>query len=187
MIEFIEESHTYLVEGVITPSISQILKATKFKDKYKGIPEGVLKAKARFGTEVHKALENGSTEGLDIQQLSCYNEYLRLKKKHNIQELEREQIVHRKRLFAGTYDLEANIDGCHSLADYKTTAALDTEYISYQLSFYEWARGISFEKLYAIWLPKGELGKVVEVRRIPREELEAILDEYYESISEQDI
>ena len=41
MIEFIEESHTYLIDGVITPSVSEILNFI-FPDKYSNIPKQIL-------------------------------------------------------------------------------------------------------------------------------------------------
>ena len=64
------------------------------------------------------------------------------------------------------------------LCDIKTTAELDLEYLSWQLSFYELATGKTFDKLYAIWLPKKELGELVEIERKPRKELLRKLEEY---------
>lgn len=55
------------------------------------------------------------------------------------------------------------------LCDIKTTAELDKEYLSWQLSYYEMAMGKEFERLYAIWLPKKGLGELVEIERKPRE------------------
>ena len=41
MVEFIEEGHIYLVDGVIVPSVTQILHRV-FPEKYEGIPKEVL-------------------------------------------------------------------------------------------------------------------------------------------------
>ena len=56
MVEFIEDGHIYLVDGVIVPSVTQILHKV-FPEKYEGIPKEVLNAKAVYGTDVHKYIE----------------------------------------------------------------------------------------------------------------------------------
>ena len=45
MIEFIDEPHIYLVNGVITPSVSEILHFI-FPNKYKGVNRKILNKKA---------------------------------------------------------------------------------------------------------------------------------------------
>lgn len=74
----------------------------------------------------------------------------------------------------------ANVKGYLSLCDIKTTAELDEEYLSWQLSYYELAMGKTFEKLYAIWLPKKGIGQIVEIKRKPREVLIKKLNEFLE-------
>ena len=72
----------------------------------------------------------------------------------------------------------AQIGSDKCLCDIKTTAELDKEYLSWQLSFYELATGKRFDKLYAIWLPKGKLGQLVEIKRKPQKELLRKLEEF---------
>ena len=55
-IEFIEDSHQYLCDGVLIPSVSELIRF-KFTDAYKGIPEKILKKKASYGTKVHDYIE----------------------------------------------------------------------------------------------------------------------------------
>ena len=43
--------------------------------------------------------------------------------------------------------------------------------------------GKTFEKLYAIWLPKKGIGQVVEIKRKPREVLIKKLNEFLEVYS----
>ena len=69
----------------------------------------------------------------------------------------------------------ANIGTDYCLCDIKTTASLDKEYLSWQLSLYAYAYGKEFDKLYAIWLPKKDLGKLVEIERRSKEEIEKLL------------
>ena len=59
MIEFIEDTHTYLVNGVITPSVSTILGSTIFAKKYSGVSkESSLDIAASFRNECHKAIRD---------------------------------------------------------------------------------------------------------------------------------
>ena len=84
--------------------------------------------------------------------------------------------------YCGRYDMTAKVKGKESLCDIKTTATLDKEYLSWQLSMYELAIGYQFEKLYCIWLPKGQIGELVEIERIPREKIEESLRKIYGNI-----
>lgn len=174
MIEFIEKTHVYLVDGVIVPSVTQIIKRI-FPDKYKGISQRVLKKKAEFGTEGHAIIESldvsnmekatESVLGLSNKDLQiCLREYLRLVKKRRIEPKSHEVMVHYKDIYAGTLDMIANVDGERSLIDIKFTATLDHEYLEWQLGMYRLASGMRFKKYYCLWLPKGELGQLVEIK-----------------------
>lgn len=183
---FNEESHTYHVDGVLTPSVTTILAATKFKDKYKGIPKGVLANAATFGTNVHRAIEFDDPEGLGLREMLAYEQWLKVQKKHGIVPVAKEQKVHYGTLFVGTFDMIAIIEGEKWLLDIKTTAQLDKEYIGYQESFYETAYldmypdEDEFDRFGVIWLPKGKIGKLIEIEPVDNEELQKILDEYRE-------
>ena len=95
--------------------------------------------------------------------------------------MDQEQIIHYNDLYAGRFDMIAKIGGKICLCDIKTTAELDMEYLSWQLSFYELATGKQFDNLYAIWLPKKELGQLVKIQRKTKEELKNKLKEFMES------
>ena len=181
MLEYIEEAHLYLYNGVIIPSVSGILHKYIFKDKYKDVPENILKAKAKYGSEVHKAIED--LENLeDYKVSSIYQElsikqYLDMKVKYNISVLEQEKMVCYKGIYAGRFDMIANVNNELCLIDIKTTAELDLEYLSWQLSLYELADGRKFDKFYCIWLPKKEIGKIIEIERKNIKEVEKLLEE----------
>ena len=180
-IEYLDEEHIYLCNGVIIPSVSQILHLV-FPDKYKNVNKQILNAKAKYGTELHNYIEqyeNGViTQKLNYIQEASFNQYLRLKTKFNIEVIEQEKIVNYKNIYAGRYDMIANVNGSYSLCDIKTTAELDKEYLSWQLSFYEYASKKKFEKLYAIWLPKEDLGKLVEIERKTEKEIKELLERF---------
>ena len=59
--EFIPEIHKYIVDGIITPCVSNIL-AYKFND-YVNVPQDILKRAGEKGTELHKAIEDFEKEG----------------------------------------------------------------------------------------------------------------------------
>lgn len=186
MVEFIENGHFYLVDGVLTPSVSKILHFI-FPSKYSNIPEKILNAKAEYGSKVHKAIEN-LEQGKELPKLNYLQEasikqYQRLKEKYKIKVLEQEKIVHYGNHYCGTFDMIAEINGAYCLCDIKTTTQLDLESLSWQLSFYALAHNFDnyeneFDKFYAIWLPKKELGQVVEIKRKSKQELLDKLKEF---------
>jgi hypothetical protein len=194
MLEFVEEGHLYLYCGMIIPSVSDILKFI-FPNKYKDVPDYILQNKAEYGSLVHELveqLENGKT----IEELkqdyefnyiveASLEQHLRLKKEYEIETISQEETVCYKGLYAGRYDSEAMIKRELSLVDRKTTAELDEEYLSWQLSYYELAKGKRYKKLYVEWLPKKGLGKIVEIKRKSKKELIEMLEKYFKEKEEE--
>jgi len=187
MVEYIEETHTYLVNGIIVPSVTQLLQF-KFPEKYNGVPKRVLNDKAEYGTKVHKLIEilNNSdnfypvleaVETLDYVIGSTLNQYIQLHMMNNIEVIEQERMVYNEKV-AGRFDLLAIVNHELSLCDIKTTSILDKEYLSWQLSIYNYLGNTKAEKLYAIWLPKKELAKLVEIPFKTNEEIENLIKEW---------
>lgn len=185
MIEFLEEEHVYLVDGIIVTSVTTILGATIFRDKYSSIPQFVLDKAAEFGSGVHKALETKEYHDLNDLQIKCVLDYMDLIKTHEIKELAHEQLLHYNYDYAGTYDLLALYQNEEILCDIKTTSKLDMEYLSWQLSMYAYAIGFT-GKLYVFWLPKPQYGKATfkEVERKSEQEILELLQEYKELSNE---
>jgi hypothetical protein len=178
MVEFIKETHQYLVDGILVPSVSTILKHTIFADKYKEVPDHILKNAAAFGTAVHEAIENDDTLFLDEQQRKVYDEWKRLQQEENIVPIKQEQIVHFDKEYAGTFDMIAEIQGEKCLVDIKTTYNLDIEYLSWQLSMYALAYGHQ-GKIYAVWLPKRKNAQLVEIPSKTYFQIHELLEAYY--------
>ena len=106
----------------------------------------------------------------------CLEEYKLLKEKYNIKALEQEIMVNYENKYCGRFDMIADIEKEYCLCDIKTTAELDTESISWQLSYYALAYAPEdyenkFKKFYAIWLPKKDMGKLVEIKKKSKKEL----------------
>jgi hypothetical protein len=178
MIEFIKETHTYLVDGIVTPSVSTILKATIFENKYQDVPEAILKNAAEFGTAIHDAIEHNDPILLDDTQHEVYERWVVLKEKNNIEPVEQEQMIHYEQEYAGTFDMIANIKGNKCLVDIKTTYNLDKEYLSWQLSMYALAKGHDGD-LYAVWLPKRKKAQLVKIERKEPHQIQELLEVYY--------
>lgn len=191
-IEFISEGHLYLYCGMIIPSVSDILKFI-FPNKYSDIPAYILQNKAEYGTKVHELIE--ILDNMQISELEAFKEeleaykvdyiteasleqYLKLKKENNFKTISQEKMVCYNGIYAGRYDKEILINNELCLADIKTTATFDEEYLSWQLSLYKLASNKEYKKLYAIWLPKKQLGKLIEVKEKSKEELLDKLKEF---------
>lgn len=186
-IVFLENEHIYLKKGIILPSVTQILQLI-FPDKYKNINSKILEKKSIFGTTGHEIIEHLDVSNPDIVKKTissiqnkdleiCIREYVRLCKTFKIEPLEHEKKVSYEYLYAGTLDLIANVDGIESLCDIKFTAELDKEYLAWQLGMYALALGKEFKKYYCIWLPKKQLGQLVEILPKTKEEILKKLEE----------
>ena len=55
-VEFIPDTHVYLANGILCPSVSELIRF-KFPEAYAGIPKKILKQKANYGTKVHDYVE----------------------------------------------------------------------------------------------------------------------------------
>lgn len=181
MVEFIENGHYYLYDGLyIIPSVTQILQKI-FPDKYKNVPDDILKRKSAYGSIMHKYIEQYEkgfiTINLNYIQEASFNQYLKLKDKYNIKVLEQEQIVHYKDIYAGTFDIYGKVDDEIALIDIKTTAKLDKEYLKYQLNLYRFAskNKNKIKKLFALWLPKKDIGRLIEIEIMTDKEIKDLL------------
>ena len=182
-IEFVEETHTYLTNGIVTKSVTQLIHEL-FPNLYSKVPASILQASADFGSEVHLAIENHSkglaVPSLTIQQEICFNQYLSLEESYSITPLENEKLVHYKDVYCGTLDMIATVNGSLALIDIKTTAQLNKEYLEWQLGLYWYAlKSMGYEseikEFYAVHLPKGKLGKLIKITPKSDEEIENFL------------
>lgn len=137
-LEYFDETHTYLYEGLMLPSVSQILGA-KYKNEYSNVPPTVLDNAAQRGTAVHKAIENYNNSGYDDGSEAVRN-FKFLQKQYGFEVLDSElPLVIFKDDFpiaCGRLDMTMLIDGKTGIADIKTVSALNKEKIAYQLNLY---------------------------------------------------
>jgi hypothetical protein len=178
-IEFHEDTHTYLVDGMITPSVTHYISEIWMPNKYANVSRKTLNHAAGYGTKVHRLIEywNDHHETPEDYEKKSYEgialrRYKQLEEKYQIisekQEVPVCYIEEGIPLFAGTFDFLGTVGGVHTLADYKTTAAYDGDYLGYQETLYKLAieqtLGITdIKKTVCIWLPKRDLGNVIDV------------------------
>lgn len=147
VVEFLEDEHIYLCDGIILPSITQILKI-KFGNKYDGISKEVLQRAAELGSAVHQAIED--YEKYKIDNIGCteLRNYKFLKKAYKFECIDNEVPVilfkDDEPVACGRLDLVLEENREIGLGDIKRTSALDKEYLAYQLNLYR----IAFQQCY---------------------------------------
>lgn len=144
-LEFIEETHTYVCDGLIVPSVSAILKS-KYDD-YVGVSKEVLNRAAQLGSQLHLEIELLEKEGKESDLREVKN-YLFLKKHYKIENLENEiPIIYEKDgevIYAGTLDQLCRVDGKLCINDFKRVSAPNKEKIACQLNLYK----LGYENTY---------------------------------------
>ena len=184
-LEYFDDTHTYLYDGLMLPSVSQIL-GTKYRNEYASVPPAVLNNAAKRGTAVHKAIENFNVSGYDDGSEAVRN-FKFLQKQYGFEVLDSElPIVIFKDdmpIACGRLDMTMLMDGKTGIADIKTVSALNKEKIAYQLNLYRiglmQSYGVDAKFLKIIHLRDG-IRKVID---IPVNECMAweIIEEYYRS------
>ena len=138
VLEYIDETHTYLYDGIVLPSITQLLKC-KFGGKYDGIPKATLERAAEMGSAVHKAIEDFEKQGIEADLPELRN-WKFLKKAHGFDCVDNEVPVvlfkDGEAVACGRLDLVLVESGCIGLGDIKRTSTLDKQYLTYQLNCY---------------------------------------------------
>ena len=141
VLEYIDETHTYLYDGVVLPSITQLLKV-KFGNKYNGIPKETLERASVQGTAVHKAIEDYEQQGIESELPELRN-YKFLKKAYNFGCKNNEVPVvlfqDGEAVACGRLDLVLTEGDKIGLGDIKRTSTLDKNYLAYQLNLYRMA------------------------------------------------
>ena len=168
-LEYIDECHLYLVDGIIVPSVTQLLNR-KFGHKYDGVSSATLQQAANRGTMIHKAIEDFCKNG-KISDCEEVMDFKFLMRHYEFQVIENELPIILEiggETFAGRLDLilqKSNEIGM-SVADIKTTSTLDKEYLGHQLNLYrigvEQSYGYNITSLYGIHLRQGKR-KMVEI------------------------
>lgn len=189
-LEYIDDTHTYLVDGVIVPSITALCKK-RLGDRYPGIPRAVLRKAADRGTEIHKAVETFCKTGMaDREEVFGFRTLVRvygiIVKSNEIPVI---LFDGDEPIAAGRLDLVIERGGRKGIADIKTTARLDREYLAVQLNLYakayEQSYGEHIELLAGIHL-RGDKAKWTEIP-INREFVDELIKELKHDRAEREV
>lgn len=138
VLEYVDDGHIYLVDGVIVPSVTQVLQK-RFGHKYDGIDREVLNNAAARGTAIHAAVEAYCTAG-EVDGSPEVSGFRWLQKQYGFDVLANELPVilfdGEKPVAAGRLDMVLKMGDEIGGADIKTTSALDREYTALQLNLY---------------------------------------------------
>ena len=182
MITFDKSTHTYMIDGVRAPSVTQILQFLN-PNKYENIPPEILAEKAEYGNRVHEWIEHYALTGKKKRQ----TEMMKLSTLQAVDLLSEfkaeqcEEVVTYKGVFCGTYDMYGTIDGKKTLIDIKTTAEFDEPYLSWQLGMYKIAleaQGERVDRCMCLWLPKGAVAYLLDVKPKDQYEIDWLLFRY---------
>ena len=189
ILEYIDETHTYIYNGIVLPSITQVLKV-KFGNKYDGIPKEIMERAAEKGTALHKAIEDYEKQGIESAVPELRN-YKFLKRAYKFECIDNEVPIvlfqEGEAVACGRLDLVLKEGDKIGLGDIKRTATLDKEYLAYQLNLYRIAYqqcyGQNIEFLRGIHL-RNDIRKYISLP-INENLAETILNDYKRSVNNE--
>ena len=161
-IEFLEQDHIYLVDGVITPSLTQIIKLIN-GSKYDFVNKDILEQARDFGILVHKDIETQKFETESGKKWKELTNELDLSVVYN--ELQLYLEIDNKVVCCGTCDnlMLQKSTNTYWLLDTKNTAKLCKKDHIIQLNAYrtmiKQRLGINVSYLGIVHLPPKELEK----------------------------
>ena len=157
-LEYFDDIHVYLVDGMRIPSVTGIMKC-KFGHKYDFVNPQLLERSARAGTAVHEAIENYCKYG-EVEDLIELRNFRFLEEKFNFKPIDNEVPVvlfeGDEPICTGRLDLVIDINNELGLADIKHVSTIDKNYLAYQLNMYRLAYqqcyGLEIKHLHGIQL-----------------------------------
>lgn len=170
-IVFDEKNHTYTLNGELLPiqGITRMIDRQIFGGKMQKVPESVLKKYSEFGSLVHKEIQEYHEKGI-LPITDEANAFI----KQGIKLLACEFIVSNEYVATAIDAVGEDL----IIYDYKTSTALDKEYLSWQLSIcaylFERQTGLKVKGLMGVHL-RGKECTFVGVERKADEQVEALI------------
>lgn len=173
VLEYLDDTHTYIVDGEIVPSITQIVQdVLQSNSRYQLVNQAILEEAKNKGTEVHKAIEDWCKSGKESNLPEVHNfDFLR-RKAYNFTVVDNEVPVilfnsQKHPVGAGRLDMVIEMNGQLGGVDIKRTSSLNREYVTLQLNLYRIAYrqtyGKNWEFIKALQL-KDDIRKFVALR-----------------------
>lgn len=180
-LEYYDDQHLYLFEGLILPSVTEII-GKKFND-YADVPKDILNRAAERGTKVHKQIENYCKSGIDDGSTAIRNfKFLQIQYGFEVLDNELPVVIFENDIpvACGRLDMTIEMDGRVGIADIKTCSALNKPKIAYQLNMYRLgliqSYGVQAEFLKIIHI-RDNIRKFIDMP-INEEETYKLIEEY---------
>ena len=144
-LEYYEKEHIYLVDGVIVPSVTQVVDY-EFGHKYDAVSPAVLKRAAERGTRVHEAIEKYCKTGVEEPLAEVHNfKWLQSKLGFEVVANELPVLIDYEGItIAGRLEMVVKMNGHLGGVDIKSTSTLDKGRTALQLNLYR----IGFKQCY---------------------------------------
>jgi hypothetical protein len=153
-------------------SVTQLMKKYDLIKGYGNIPKSILNKKAEYGSLVHREIDEYIKKG-QVGFSKEVGEFIKFCNTYDLKPIKSEFLVYND-VCAGTVDLMAEYNGFKVRLDNKTTATYDGEYLSWQLSIYDYLDNEKCDKLACLWFKDGLQYKDVDFKRL--EEIEKIME-----------
>lgn len=183
-VEYLDDSHLYLVDGIIVPSVSQLLR-TRYGGEYATVAPAVLSKAAEAGTKMHADIQNYEETGAESGSKELHN-YLFLKKHYAWEMKECEKIIlieHKGKFYCGRFDMLVGINGGLGIIDFKRRSAVNKDELALQLNLYrigyEQTYGEKIDTLAGIQL-REDVRRYIKIP-IKQELAEELIDDYEKS------
>lgn len=171
-VRFIENPHSYLLDDTKElKGVTTLMKDHNLSADYSHIDEEVLDKATKRGSKVHKDIEM-YCKGEAVPESRELKAFISL----NLKTLANEYLVSDNEIVASQIDIVTQeLD----IIDIKTTSTLHIKPLQWQLSIYaylfELQTGLKANKLYGLHI-KGARAKMVEIKRLPDEEVKRLLE-----------
>lgn len=176
---FDKRSHTYSLNGKPLQGVTSTLLRRAFPNKYKDVPEAVLRKAAAKGSMIHEDIEYHDKFRTEADS-DILSDYDMIKAEKGLRTVANEYLVSDEEHYASSIDivLQQN-NGEICLADIKTTYKFDRQSVALQLSIYKmWFEasnpGLKVAKLYGIWIRDGKV-EFIEVQPVGRQIVKGLI------------
>lgn len=138
-LEYYDDQHIYIFNGMILPSITTILKI-RFGNKYNNVAKEVLDKASELGTQMHQIIQDYEENNIDVIGNVELHNYKFLKKhyKWQVEQCEIPVVLFQNDIpiACGRLDLAVNLENKFAILDIKRTATFDKDYVALQTNLY---------------------------------------------------
>ena len=175
MIEFNKDKHEYKVDGVVLPSVSQIMQPLS-QQYYSKIPEKIMEQARNRGSKVHEAIDDYITFGIFNEEYKLYVQQFVLFMQNQGWTIVGNELMFTNNEYCGTLDLlMVDENGDYHVVDIKVTSKINQKLLEVQLYAYKnlvETTGKVIKSCQVLWLQKDKYSfKTIPLNKEKWEEL----------------